>query len=54
MSYKFSNDKPIFMQIEEILKSKIISKEILLAKNLNQYESYPVNFKLILIPFKMH
>lgn len=28
MSYKFSNDKPIFLQIEEIIKKQIISGEI--------------------------
>lgn len=46
MSYKFSNDKPIFMQIEEILKSKIISKEILPGEKLKSVRELSGEFQV--------
>lgn len=46
MSYDFSNDKPIFLQIEEILKKQIISGEILPGEKLKSVRELSCEFKV--------
>ena len=46
MSYTFSNDKPIFLQIEEILKKQIVSGEILPGEKLKSVRELSAEFKV--------
>lgn len=46
MSYNFSNDKPIFLQIEEILKKQIVSGEILPGEKLKSVRELSCDFKV--------
>lgn len=46
MSYNFSNDKPIFLQIEEILKKQIVSGEILPGEKLKSVRELSCEFKV--------
>ena len=46
MNYNFSNDRPIFIQIEEILKKQIISGEILPGEKLKSVRELSCEFKV--------
>lgn len=46
MSFNFSNDKPIFLQIEECIKNKIISGEIAPGEKLKSVRELSSYFKV--------
>ena len=46
MSYKFSNEKPIFLQIEEIIKKQIVSSQILPGEKLKSVRELSQEFKV--------
>ena len=45
MSYKFSSDKPIFLQIAEIIKADIVSGKIEVGQKLKSVREFSAEFK---------
>lgn len=46
MTYKFSSDKPIFLQLSELLKSEIVSGKIKPGEKLKSVRDYSAVFKV--------
>lgn len=46
MSFNFSNDKPIFLQIEEIIKKQIVSGKILPGEKLKSVRELSAEFQV--------
>lgn len=44
MGYNFSNDKPIFMQLAEVIKSQIVSGKLLPCEKLSSVRDFAIDY----------